>query len=574
MDGAGQGRVLQKWSDDHPDEPLESGANIKMSSGLDDTKAQHGAWDQFATNEAKFGVKSSYDETMYTTKLDRSAKDFQERERKAEQLAQEIVNSSTANVHVAEERNIEAGAGPTEEDRYGAVVRGSNAYVPPQARRAEHKNGAAAPAQTEHDVTSTMPAIVTTSPGSASKEEDGAQSDKAPQQPQSAVDEFQKFVSQERERLERRKAEVVLKEKETKLADLRSWADNFKLKYPVPNDMQSRSTQATKVPRPSEKPRDPSLKKSVSPTPAKSSVGDASGSASLMSSPANASATRNLPDVASTTARPTDSKASLAMMSIPKIPPFNPEKARARQAELAHNKPALDSSADSSSKPAPSSKMSAKASAFKPFNPNAAAFTPGASTAAVSAVASPQLASSASASGTASLSKPALPSNPFFGTRVIRKQTVSLHVRDDFNPFKNGKVPDSSTVPPRWGFTGKPHRYLFHAIPQDEGMTLASHNGPHVPGMGLGVMQPHVGQAPPMASPIQTHPAHPGQGMPNVGQPYFMPYGPYRFQGQQPVQPMGGAPYIPPQFVGQMPFSPPMPHNGPRKYTKSASAYH
>lgn len=53
-----------------------------------------GGWDQFAANEARFGVKSNYEETLYTTKLDKSAKDYKDRERKAEQLAKEIMNVS------------------------------------------------------------------------------------------------------------------------------------------------------------------------------------------------------------------------------------------------------------------------------------------------------------------------------------------------------------------------------------------------------------------------------------------------------------------------------------------------
>lgn len=47
-------------------------------------------WDQFAVNERLFGVRTHFDEDEYTTKLDRSAKDFKEREKRAEQIAAEI----------------------------------------------------------------------------------------------------------------------------------------------------------------------------------------------------------------------------------------------------------------------------------------------------------------------------------------------------------------------------------------------------------------------------------------------------------------------------------------------------
>jgi PAB1-binding protein PBP1 len=51
----------------------------------------HGGWNQFTVNEKLFGVKTGFDEELYTTKLDRSAADFAERERKAQALANEIM---------------------------------------------------------------------------------------------------------------------------------------------------------------------------------------------------------------------------------------------------------------------------------------------------------------------------------------------------------------------------------------------------------------------------------------------------------------------------------------------------
>lgn len=48
-------------------------------------------WDQFSANEQLFGVKASFDEDVYTTKLDRNAPDFKERERRAAKIASEII---------------------------------------------------------------------------------------------------------------------------------------------------------------------------------------------------------------------------------------------------------------------------------------------------------------------------------------------------------------------------------------------------------------------------------------------------------------------------------------------------
>jgi hypothetical protein len=56
--------------------------------------ASNTSWDQFAANESLFGVTTQFDEDVYTTKLDRSAADFKERERKAQRLANEIIGVS------------------------------------------------------------------------------------------------------------------------------------------------------------------------------------------------------------------------------------------------------------------------------------------------------------------------------------------------------------------------------------------------------------------------------------------------------------------------------------------------
>ena len=58
------------------------------------TGAAGGSWDQFAANEKLFGVKAGFDEELYTTKLNRDAPDYKEKERKAQQIANEILNVS------------------------------------------------------------------------------------------------------------------------------------------------------------------------------------------------------------------------------------------------------------------------------------------------------------------------------------------------------------------------------------------------------------------------------------------------------------------------------------------------
>ena len=86
--------------------------------------ASNGGWDQFERNEKLFGVKTSFDEEVYT-KLDWNGPDFKERERRVQQIANEIMDvsyiflvyhtfsclvfsqSSTNNAHVREERMMD-----------------------------------------------------------------------------------------------------------------------------------------------------------------------------------------------------------------------------------------------------------------------------------------------------------------------------------------------------------------------------------------------------------------------------------------------------------------------------------
>lgn len=55
------------------------------------------SWDQFDVNEKLFGIKAGFDEEAYTTKLDRNAPDFKEKEKRAQQVANEILG---VRVHV------------------------------------------------------------------------------------------------------------------------------------------------------------------------------------------------------------------------------------------------------------------------------------------------------------------------------------------------------------------------------------------------------------------------------------------------------------------------------------------
>ncbi|KAL3159495.1 hypothetical protein ABBQ38_009913 [Trebouxia sp. C0009 RCD-2024] len=119
------GRELQKWapeaSDDLTGMLLESEPGQKGKAS--------GRWDQFAANQQLFGTATSYNEDLYTTKLDAGASGISVQE--AERLAAEIQAGTTSNRHLAEERGAHIDdSGMDEEDLYSAVGRQAHAAGP------------------------------------------------------------------------------------------------------------------------------------------------------------------------------------------------------------------------------------------------------------------------------------------------------------------------------------------------------------------------------------------------------------------------------------------------------------
>ena len=89
----------------------------------EDLKHSNEQWDQFEVNEKKFGVTTTYDESLYTTKLDKTSKDYKSKERDAARIAKEIECGSTSNVHLKEERGQVAEKEVDEETKYSQVLR-------------------------------------------------------------------------------------------------------------------------------------------------------------------------------------------------------------------------------------------------------------------------------------------------------------------------------------------------------------------------------------------------------------------------------------------------------------------
>lgn len=88
-------RNLQRW---------EAPAANRVDMSLESSASAGGEWDQFKANEQKFGLKSDYDENIYTTRIDRSNPLYAMREREAARIAREIEGDVSSNPHVREER--------------------------------------------------------------------------------------------------------------------------------------------------------------------------------------------------------------------------------------------------------------------------------------------------------------------------------------------------------------------------------------------------------------------------------------------------------------------------------------
>jgi hypothetical protein len=282
-------RTLQRWVADAPadvDNSLES-ARMKSSAG--------GTWDQFAENERLFGLKTDYDENIYTTAIDKSHPQYKQRLAEADRKAREINSSQPLNSHVAEERiadNLAAEDGVDEEDKYSGVRRqqdfppltaSNNKYTPP-ARRAPTSqptiSGApvdpaiisvqlarpdkptaekaksfapksSKPNATTPPSTNETSAAATPEPKSIVANAASANRTVSPQVKTEGVPNatatverdvasaFKNFAASQRKNVDQIRQSRARNDKEIKLNDLKKFADNFKLHTPVPSDLVS-----------------------------------------------------------------------------------------------------------------------------------------------------------------------------------------------------------------------------------------------------------------------------------------------------------------------------------------------
>lgn len=580
--------------------------------------------------------------------------------------------------------------------RYGAVVRGDGAYVPPGARRAAAAAAAKSPTNGVSPTPPSIPTITTsTAPSAAttdaeidknvvpstaaspalppsqilaSRKESSTSIDSAgpaagpsktaadaspsPDRRGEMVAQFKSFVVDERKRMQAQKQAKDKKDHEAKFAELRAFASSFKLPMAVPKDMvgllakdeakqkamlvkkqedDEKSKLAVAAAAPSEgseervrrwqernatavdseewKARNAAatadLKRAIQiaaiPSFKPRGAPAASPGAGVLSPP-SISAT---PVPAAASAATSPKSASLAPKfggaSIQEIPPFRP-------------KPSPSPVKDGA-KPSTSTKLSLKAPVF---NPAAKAFTPVSkfSSACPSEPADRCQTQSVSAAPVASSSTGSVDTgspNAFFGVKPAKRGSSSLHLKEDFTPFKSSSpLPDPTTVAPQWGFTGRPYRANFNAPPggpgghpqQSHPHQMQGHfpqPSQHHPGLagpamhmqpGAGMPGPQQGMddepnlppgafghgGPPGMVNAQQHLGMPPQGFGGM-YPYPQAQGPYRGgypngpggpggPGPQHLQqmPMGGPPVNhqpgPPYGVSQMGFVP-GPNGGP-----------
>lgn len=114
-------RELERWAPDEGDSDC-----IELEKF--DRKG-HRSWDQFETNAALFGVKSTFNEDLYTTKLERGPH-MRELEKHASRIAREIEGEDTEDIHLAEERGLylDEDLEHDEEIRYSAVRRDTDTF--------------------------------------------------------------------------------------------------------------------------------------------------------------------------------------------------------------------------------------------------------------------------------------------------------------------------------------------------------------------------------------------------------------------------------------------------------------
>lgn len=218
-----------------------------------------GSWDQFKVNEEKFGVVLTFDEHLYTTRIDKLAPDYAAKAKRADAIAREIEASTLGDRHVLEERGVVVDdLGADEEDKYLGVDRrgdelmaalrgGPGTLAPPQGANQAKPGRYATPRQRAAEYHND-PAIVLSS--ATIKKRDAAPAQKTPT-PQAlpapltpAPLSAKPSTSQTLQTLQTLQSPPAPKTEEQfrlnaqlEINSLREFAANFKIPHKMPNDL-------------------------------------------------------------------------------------------------------------------------------------------------------------------------------------------------------------------------------------------------------------------------------------------------------------------------------------------------
>lgn len=237
-------RELQRWQAD-------PATDVDLTFG----QSSVGDWDQFAANQKKFGVESTYDELQYTTAIDESRLNAKQL-RDAERIAAEIESGQRGK---GVQYNDDGG---DEEDKYSSVKRdlpkrAAGAYVPPSQRPMSGLPTVSG-APFDPAIISTELKVKAPAGSSAISPLGGAAAGPVAQasstnttaevtatgqteEPiKATLDAFKQFSANEKLRLKQQQEALrntKRQEKNVKLNDLKKFAANFKLKSRVPDDL-------------------------------------------------------------------------------------------------------------------------------------------------------------------------------------------------------------------------------------------------------------------------------------------------------------------------------------------------
>lgn len=262
-------RNLQRW------EPSAADSSVDMSL----ESSQTGGWDQFEVNERLFGATTSYDENLYTTRIDRNDPSYKKREAEAARIAREIEGTQSDNPHLREERGQAfEGDGHDEEERYSGVRREQtsfpplqsgqpNTYTPPARRPPTQQLSAISPAAADPAIISAQLAnagsaprdsttVKATEAPAAETQAKSVQAEKKVPAPSTTnakrtvaaenatsnvetevLDQFRQFANNEKMKMQERRRNQVSHDRTVKLNELMKFSQNFKLATPVPKDL-------------------------------------------------------------------------------------------------------------------------------------------------------------------------------------------------------------------------------------------------------------------------------------------------------------------------------------------------